>query len=134
MVNLFGGFGRAKSDSNHVAELEAKVAAISRSQAVIEFKLDGTILTANQNFLSALGYTEAEIVGKHHSMFVDRDYANSTDYRLFWERLNRGEFVAEKFQRFGKGGKEVWIQASLWRRRSVRSPSARLKLPRRSIR
>jgi len=112
MAGIFGGLGRTKADKVDVAELEAKVAAISRSQAVIEFKLDGTIITANQNFLSTLGYTEAEIVGKHHGMFVDAEYRNSLEYRTFWERLNRGEFVAEKFRRIGKGGKEVWIQAS----------------------
>ena len=112
MAGFFGGLGRTKADKVDVAELEAKVAAISRSQAVIEFKLDGTIITANQNFLSTLGYTEAEIVGKHHGMFVDAEYRNSPEYRAFWERLNRGEFVAEKFRRIGKGGKEVWIQAS----------------------
>ena len=112
MANFFGGLGRSKGSKDHIAELEAKVAAILRSQAVIEFDLDGTVIAANQNFLSAMGYTEAEIVGKHHSMFVDRSYANSGEYRQFWERLNRGEFIAQKFQRFGKGGKEVWIEAS----------------------
>jgi PAS domain S-box-containing protein len=93
-------------------ELEAKVAAISRSQAVIEFKLDGTILAANQNFLLVLGYSADEIVSRHHSMFVEPAYAMSADYRVFWDRLNKGEFVAEKFKRLGKGGREVWIQAS----------------------
>jgi methyl-accepting chemotaxis protein len=112
MAGLFGGFGRSRSDRVDTIELEAKVAAISRSQAVIEFKLDGTIITANQNFLSTLGYSEGEIVGKHHSMFVDPEYRASAEYRAFWDRLNRGEFIAEKFRRIGKGGKEVWIQAS----------------------
>jgi methyl-accepting chemotaxis protein len=112
MAGFFGGLGRTKADKVDLVELEAKVAAISRSQAVIEFKLDGTIITANQNFLSTLGYTEAEIVGKHHGMFVDAEYRSSPEYRTFWDRLNRGEFVAEKFRRIGKGGKEVWIQAS----------------------
>jgi methyl-accepting chemotaxis protein len=93
-------------------ELEAKAAAIARSQAVIEFKLDGTIITANNNFLSVMGYTAEEIVGRHHSMFVEPAYAGSAEYRTFWERLNRGEFVADKFCRIGKGGREVWIQAS----------------------
>ncbi len=112
MAGLFGGLGRTKADKVDIVELEAKVAAISRSQAVIEFKLDGTIITANQNFLSTLGYAESEIVGKHHGMFVDPEYRNSAEYRGFWDRLNRGEFIAEKFRRIGKGGKEVWIQAS----------------------
>lgn len=86
--------------------------AIMRSQAVIEFKPDGTILTANENFLRTMGYTLSEIVGRHHSMFAAPDYAAGSDYRTFWDRLNRGEFVADKFQRLGKDGKEVWIQGS----------------------
>ena len=93
-------------------EYEAKVAAINRSQAVIMFKLDGTIVSANENFLGAVGYTEREIVGRHHSMFVDREYGQSTEYRQFWERLNRGDYIAAKFQRFNKSGKSIWIQAS----------------------
>jgi methyl-accepting chemotaxis protein len=85
---------------------------MSRSQAVIEFSLDGTVLTANDNFLKLLGYTLGEIQGKHHGMFVDATYRNSSDYREFWAKLNRGEFLADKFKRIGKGGDEVWIQAS----------------------
>jgi methyl-accepting chemotaxis protein len=112
MGNILRGFGRDRGDPSRTAELEAKVAAIMRSQAVIEFKLDGTILGANQNFLDTVGYSEAEIVGKHHSMFADPTYAGSAEYRHFWDRLNRGEFLADKFQRFGKGGREIWIQAS----------------------
>jgi methyl-accepting chemotaxis protein len=90
----------------------AKAAAISKSQAVIEFKLDGTIVTANQNFLDALGYTLVEIQGKHHSMFVAPGERESADYREFWAKLNRGEFEAAQYKRFGKGNKEIWIQAS----------------------
>ena len=86
--------------------------AIDRSQAVIEFELDGTILSANENFLSTLGYTIDEIRGKHHSMFVDPKYVSSVEYRQFWANLNSGKFEAGEFQRFGKGGREVWIQAS----------------------
>ncbi|MFA5955594.1 methyl-accepting chemotaxis protein [Hyphomicrobium sp.] len=93
-------------------EVEAKLAAINRSQGVIEFNLDGTVITANENFLAVVGYSLAEVVGKHHSMFVDGNYATSSDYRLFWDRLNRGEFVADKFRRISRSGKEVWIQAS----------------------
>ncbi len=93
-------------------ELKAKLAAVSRSQATIEFDLEGRILTANENFLAALGYSLSEIVGKHHSMFAEPEYARSPEYRQFWERLNRGEFVADKFKRIGRGGKIVWIQAS----------------------
>ncbi len=90
----------------------AQAAAISKSQAVIEFNLDGTIITANQNFLSTLGYSLDEIKGKHHSMFVEPAVRDSNDYREFWARLNRGEFQAAQYKRIGKGGKEIWIQAS----------------------
>jgi methyl-accepting chemotaxis protein len=94
------------------ADLRGQVDAIRKSQAVIEFSLDGNILTANGNFLNAMGYTLAEVQGKHHGMFVDPAYRSSADYRLFWEKLNRGEYQAAQFKRFGKGGKEVWIEAS----------------------
>ena len=90
----------------------AQTAAINRSQAVIEFKLDGTIVTANENFLTAMGYRLEEIKGKHHSIFVDPAERQSAAYREFWARLNRGEFQAAQYKRFGKGGKEIWIQAS----------------------
>ncbi len=94
------------------ADLRGQVEAIGKSQAVIEFKLDGTILTANQGFLATMGYTLAEIQGQHHGMFVDAAYRTSPEYRQFWEMLNRGEFQAAQFKRIGKGGKEIWIQAS----------------------
>ena len=90
----------------------AQAAAISKSQAVIEFKLDGTIVTANQNFLDAVGYTLAEVQGKHHGMFVDPATRGSAEYREFWAKLNRGEFQAAQYKRFGKGGREIWIEAS----------------------
>ena len=86
--------------------------ALSRAQAVIEFNLDGTIITANDNFLNAMGYTLDEIKGRHHSMFADASYARSPEYREFWAKLGRGEFDAGEYKRLGKGGKEVWIQAS----------------------
>ena len=86
--------------------------AISRAQAVIEFQLDGTILTANENFLNAMGYTLSEIKGQHHSMFAEASFRNSPEYRLFWERLGRGEFDAGQYKRIAKGGREVWLQAS----------------------
>ena len=94
------------------ADDEGKIEAISRAQAVIEFDVEGNILTANENFCGAVGYQLSEIQGKHHRMFVDPEYANSSEYRGFWEQLRRGEFVSAEFQRFGKGGKEIWIQAS----------------------
>jgi methyl-accepting chemotaxis protein len=89
-----------------------KLAAIGRAQAVIEFNLDGTIITANENFLGALGYSLAEIQGKHHGMFVAPSERESSAYREFWASLNRGEFRSGEYKRFGKGGKEVWILAS----------------------
>ncbi|PXA86116.1 chemotaxis protein [Caulobacter sp. D4A] len=94
------------------AEQHGKMEAVSRAQAMIEFTPAGEIVTANQNFLDALGYTLSEIQGRHHRMFVDGAYANSPDYAAFWDRLNSGEFVAAEFKRVGKGGREVWIQAS----------------------
>jgi methyl-accepting chemotaxis protein len=94
------------------ADLRGKVDAIGRSQAVIEFNLDGTIITANENFLSTLGYTLTEVQGKHHSLFVEPAYRDSPAYRAFWEKLGRGEFDAGQYKRIGKGGKEVWIEAS----------------------
>src|ERR1700722_2513841 len=93
-------------------ELLAQIAAINRSQAVIEFKIDGTILTANGNFLAIVGYTLAEIVGKHHGMFVDPLHRESAEYRQFWAKLARGEFEKAQYKRIGKGGAEVWLEAS----------------------
>jgi methyl-accepting chemotaxis protein len=95
-----------------LADLQGQIAAISKAQAVIEFKLDGTILSANENFCKTLGYSFDEIKGKHHSMFAEPAYSASPEYRFFWEKLNRGEFEAGQFKRIGKGGREVWIQAS----------------------
>jgi methyl-accepting chemotaxis protein len=91
---------------------KALAAAIGRSQAVIEFDMDGTVRTANDNFLKALGYTLGEIQGKHHSMFVDPSERDSAAYRDFWAALKRGEYQAAEYKRIGKGGKEVWIQAT----------------------
>ena len=102
---MFQFLGNSSSD-------KALVAAIGRSQAVIEFGMDGTIITANENFLKALGYTLGEIQGKHHSMFVDASERDGAAYREFWAALNRGEFQAAEYKRLGKGGKEIWIQAS----------------------
>jgi methyl-accepting chemotaxis protein len=94
------------------ADHKGQVDAINRSQAVIEFDLDGSVLTANQNFLDTLGYSLAEIQGRHHSMFVDPAERSGAAYKAFWERLKRGEYQAAEYKRIGKGGKEVWIQAS----------------------
>lgn len=98
--------------SNDTQDAAAKLTAIDRSQAVIEFNLDGTIIRANQNFLGAMGYTLGEIAGKHHSIFVEPSHVNSIEYKAFWESLSRGEFQSAEYKRFGKGGREVWIQAS----------------------
>lgn len=85
--------------------------AINRSQAVIEFELDGTIVNANDNFLATMGYRLDEIRGKHHRMFVDPAYANSPEYLEFWKHLAVGEFHSGEFRRLGKGGREVWLHA-----------------------
>ncbi len=94
------------------ADFSGQIAAINKAQAVIEFSLDGKVLRANDNFLNALGYAEQEIVGQHHSMFVEPAYRQTNDYRAFWDKLGRGEYDAGQYKRIGKGGKEVWIQAS----------------------
>lgn len=91
---------------------QGQIEALERSQAVISFTPDGTILEANENFLGAVGYAKDEIVGKHHRMFVDPVEAQSSDYTAFWASLGRGEYQAAEYKRFGKGGKEVWIQAT----------------------
>jgi methyl-accepting chemotaxis protein len=107
---------RAKKPSSQAAELSAEnaaiLAAIGKTQATIEFQMDGTIIAANGNFLSTLGYTLEEIKGRHHSMFVEESLKNSPEYREFWARLNRGESLPGEYKRIGKGGKEVIIQAS----------------------
>jgi methyl-accepting chemotaxis protein len=86
--------------------------AFGKSQAIIEFSMTGEILNANQNFCTAIGYELSEIVGKHHRMFVDPVEAASADYAAFWARLNRGEFDRRQYKRIGKGGREIWIEAS----------------------
>lgn len=94
------------------ADDQGQIAAIGKAQAVIAFNMDGTVITANDNFLKALGYTLDEIKGRHHSMFVDESYRQSPAYTEFWTKLNRGEYQAAEYKRIGKGGREVWIQAS----------------------
>ncbi|MBX9933048.1 MAG: PAS domain-containing methyl-accepting chemotaxis protein [Methylobacterium sp.] len=90
---------------------DGQLAAIHRSRAAIEFALDGTILTANSNFLDAVGYTLSEVEGRHHSLFVDPVERNGLAYRDFWAALARGEFQRAEFKRFGKGGREIWLNA-----------------------
>ncbi|MCF8060394.1 MAG: PAS domain-containing methyl-accepting chemotaxis protein [Bacteriovoracaceae bacterium] len=94
------------------ADFEAKILAMDKSQAVIEFNLDGTIITANDNFLNTLGYTLNDIVGKHHRIFCDPEYANSPEYPKFWDKLNRGEFDSGEYKRIGKNKNNVYIMAS----------------------
>jgi methyl-accepting chemotaxis protein len=93
-------------------ELRGQVEALHKVQAVIEFELDGTIITANENFLVTLGYSLNEIKGQHHSLFVDPAYKASTEYKQFWRDLADGKFQSAQYKRIAKGGKEIWIQAS----------------------
>lgn len=115
---VIGYFSLSEQDSSfedtahHAANLESQLAAISKSQAVIEFKMDGTIITANDNFLAATGYRLDEIQGQHHRMFMESNLHNSTEYAQFWQKLNRGEFETGEFGRVAKNGKKIWIQAS----------------------
>jgi methyl-accepting chemotaxis protein len=102
----------AMERARELSEMQGRLAALDKVQATIEFKLDGTILHANDNFLRTLGYRLDEVQGRHHSMFAEPAYANSLEYRQFWDKLNRGEFDQGQYKRLGKGGKEVWIQAS----------------------
>lgn len=94
------------------AEFEGKLNAISKAQAIIEFNLDGTVISANDNFLKTLGYTAEEIKGKHHRMFCEESYTGSNQYRIFWDKLGRGEFDAGRYKRIGKSGNSIWILAT----------------------
>jgi methyl-accepting chemotaxis protein len=94
------------------AEVDGQIAAINKALAVITFELDGTVRSANDNFLRTMGYSLEEIRGKHHGMFVDPAYRASSEYRSFWAKLARGEFDAGQYQRIAKGGRNVWLQAS----------------------
>ena len=106
------GSPQAATDNDELLELKGQVAALDKSQAVIEFTPQGEILRANSNFLQAVGYTLDEIRGRHHSIFVTPDYRQSSDYQRFWEKLGRGEYDTGQYKRIGKGGREIWIQAS----------------------
>jgi len=99
------GFGSTSTD-------KATLEALSLSLAIIEFDPTGKILSANENFCKALGYEASEIIGKHHSLFVEPEYVRSAEYGEFWNKLGRGEFDAREYKRIGKGGRNVWIQAS----------------------
>jgi methyl-accepting chemotaxis protein len=95
-----------------LAELRAQLAAVDRTQALIEFAPDGTILHANDNFLRALGYSLEEVRGQHHSLFVDSLTRNSAEYRAFWSDLASGRFRSGEFKRVTKAGRELWVQGS----------------------
>ncbi len=98
--------------SNDCRELEEKLAAVSRTQAIIEFDVSGNILDANENFLAVMGYEKEQIVGRHHRMFVESAYGKSQEYQQFWQRLGRGEHTVQEFKRVGYNNKEIWIQGS----------------------
>jgi methyl-accepting chemotaxis protein len=99
-------------DAEELQMLRSQLEALHRSQAVIEFDMDGNILTANENFLKTLGYTLSEVEGHQHRMFCESAYVQSAEYKKFWQSLNRGEFQSGEFKRIAKGGREVWIVAS----------------------
>jgi len=94
------------------SELQGQIDAISKVMGVIEFDLKGNIIAVNDHFAAATGYSKQEIVGQHHSMFVDAAHKNSAKYKQFWEKLGRGEPDEGQYKRTGKGGKEIWLQAS----------------------
>jgi methyl-accepting chemotaxis protein len=94
------------------ADYQGQIAAISKAQCVIEFNMDGTVITANENFLKMLGYRLEEIKGQHQSMFVDAAYRASAEYKQFWRDLNDGKFRVTETKRLGKNGTEVWIEAA----------------------
>jgi methyl-accepting chemotaxis protein len=98
--------------SRHLADLEGRADAADKSQAVAEYNMDGTVRRANSHFLTAVGYTSNDIRGKHHSMFVDTAYRDSSDYRTFWSKLRQGELDSGEYKRLAKGGREVWLQAT----------------------
>ncbi|MFL6606376.1 MAG: methyl-accepting chemotaxis protein [Steroidobacteraceae bacterium] len=105
-------FRKKTMQSDRLADSQGKLAAIDKSQAVIEFDLQGNILTANENFLALLGYRLEEIKGRSHGMLAEPSYRQSDAYRLFWEKLRRGEYDTGQYKHIGKDGREVWIQAS----------------------
>ncbi|HCV03154.1 MAG TPA: chemotaxis protein, partial [Pseudoalteromonas sp.] len=104
--------GWFSSPKNVESSNDLIVTALNKSLAVIEFQPTGSIITANANFLSVMGYRLEEIQGQHHAIFVADDESKSPEYQQFWQRLRNGEFISDEFKRFGKGGKEIWIQAT----------------------
>ncbi|NKQ10943.1 PAS domain S-box protein [Pseudomonas sp. SST3] len=107
------GYAREVTKALQLAkENEAFIAALLRSTAVIQFNLDGTVVSANEQFLQGMGYSLKQIQGKHHSMFCTAEEASSPQYKTFWQTLNRGEFVADRFKRIDSQGRDVWLEAS----------------------
>ena len=104
--------GWFSSPKNVESNNDLVVAALNKSLAVIEFEPSGNIITANANFLNAMGYRLEEIQGQHHAIFVDDQETQSPEYQQFWQRLRTGEFMSDEFKRFAKNGKEIWIQAT----------------------
>lgn len=104
--------GHAADENLNREEIRARLAALDKSLATIEFALDGTILRANANFLAVMGYELAEIAGQKHTMFVDPSEIDSAPYQEFWAALRRGQFQSAEYRRVAKGGREVWIQAT----------------------
>jgi methyl-accepting chemotaxis protein len=112
-LKWFGTLKQTGPDAMAMADMRGQMAALDRALAVIEFKLDGTVLRANENFLKTLGYSSLdEIKGRHHSVFVDPAQRETAAYRQFWEKLGRGEYDAGQYKRIAKGGRDVWIEAS----------------------
>ena len=111
-LDIFRQSAGTAPSAERLADLEGQLAAIHKAQAVIEFELDGTIITANDNFLGAVGYSLGEVQGQHHRLFVTPETAASSEYKAFWAKLGRGEYDAGQYCRIAKGGKEIWIQAS----------------------
>ncbi len=93
-------------------QYENQLAAINKSTGVIEFSMDGQVIAANEIFLNALGYSREEAIGQQHSTFVEPEYKTSAEYKAFWQKLNSGESISGQFLRLGKGGKEIWLEAS----------------------
>ncbi len=112
VAELTGAHATIEVGAEELNELRSKLDAVDKTQAVIEFELDGTIVAANENFLAVMGYQLDEIRGQHHRIFIDPEYAASREYQAFWHDLGSGKSQTAEYKRFGKGGKEVWIQAS----------------------
>ena len=112
LLNVRGFARDVTQEITTAKEHEAFINALLRSTAVIQFNLDGTVITANDQFLRGMGYSLKQIVGKHHRMFCTADESSSAQYKSFWERLNRGEYVTDRFRRVDSQGRDVWLEAS----------------------